>query len=146
LKKISALAHIILFGSVLKSSEKKIRIGLIVALDPYVIQAIWGRSLRLCDWFGVMSSKETVDLYNPKVVQATMGSIARVNMSYIDLNFIVTLICRFWHIYGRRNIYKTTLPQEGIVVMGNEANGIKLEKMIKISCLFRFEKFKKLKV
>jgi TrmH family RNA methyltransferase len=48
-----------------------------------------GTILRLCDWFGVQQvvcSKETVDLYNPKVVQATMGSITRVNVSYLDLS------------------------------------------------------------
>jgi TrmH family RNA methyltransferase len=49
-----------------------------------------------------------------------MGSIARVNVS-CDLNsFFSSMICLFWHLYGGVNIYKTTLPQEGVVVMGNE--------------------------
>jgi TrmH family RNA methyltransferase len=106
----------------------------------------------LCDWFGVteiVCSKETVDLYNPKVVQATMGSIARVNVSYVDLNFYLVLICLFWHVYGGVNIYKTTLPQEGVVVMGNEANGIskELEALIKNKLSIpRFGKSKKRKV
>jgi TrmH family RNA methyltransferase len=52
-----------------------------------------GTILRLCDWFGfeqLLCSKETVDIYNPKVVQATMGSIARVNVNYVDINSFVS--------------------------------------------------------
>jgi TrmH family RNA methyltransferase len=80
----------------------------------------------------IVCSKETVDLYNPKVVQATMGSIARVNVSYVDLKFLSSTDLPVWHVYGRSE-YKTTLPQEGVVVMGNEANGIskELEALIK---------------
>jgi TrmH family RNA methyltransferase len=92
----------------------------------------------LCDWFGVneiVCSRETVDVYNPKVVQATMGSIARVNVSYIDLNSFIsaTNLPVFGTFMDGTNIYKTTLPHEGIVVMGNEANGIseELEKLVK---------------
>jgi TrmH family RNA methyltransferase len=71
-----------------------------------------------------------VDLYNPKVVQATMGSIARVNVSYVDLNSFLSstdlpVLAPLWKV----NIYKTTLPQEGVVVMGNEANGISSLKL-----------------
>jgi TrmH family RNA methyltransferase len=105
----------------------------------------------LCDWFGVteiVCSKETVDLYNPKVVQATMGSIARVNVSYVDLNSLsstdLPVLARLW-----KDIYKTTLPQEGVVVMGNEANGIskELEALIKNKLSIpRFGKSKKRKV
>jgi TrmH family RNA methyltransferase len=140
LKKISALATANSCLAVFKIPlEKKIKeSGLIVALDSIRDPGNLGTILRLCDWFGVkeiVCSKETVDLYNPKVVQATMGSIARVNMSYIDLNSFIaaTNLPVFGTFMDGVNIYKTTLPQEGIVVMGNEANGIskELEKLIK---------------
>jgi TrmH family RNA methyltransferase len=91
----------------------------------------------LCDWFGIQQlicSKETVDLYNPKVVQATMGSIARVNVTYLDLNDFIakTDLPVFGTFMDGDIIYNTNLPQEGILVMGNEANGISsgLEKII----------------
>jgi TrmH family RNA methyltransferase len=94
--------------------------------------------LRLCDWFGInqiICSKETVDIYNPKVVQATMGSIARVNMNYMDLNAFIAQSKTpvFGTFMDGDNIYKSTLPQEGIIIMGNEANGIsaELEKLVK---------------
>lgn len=62
--------------------------GLILALDDIRDPGNLGTILRLCDWFGIkqiVCSKETVDIYNPKVVQATMGSITRVNVNYVDL-------------------------------------------------------------
>jgi TrmH family RNA methyltransferase len=112
--------------------------GLIVALDDIRDPGNLGTILRLCDWFGIQQlicSKETVDVYNPKVVQATMGSIARVNISYLDLiDFIATSkLPVFGTFMDGENMYTTNLPQEGIIVMGNEANGISsdLEKIIK---------------
>ena len=95
-----------------------------------------GTILRLCDWFGVkqlLCSRETVDIYNPKVVQATMGSIARVNVNYVDLELFIaeTKLPVFGTFMDGSNIYKTTLLSEGIIIMGNEANGIseELEKL-----------------
>jgi TrmH family RNA methyltransferase len=140
LKKISALATSNTCLAVFKIPlEKKINeSGLIVALDSIRDPGNLGTILRLCDWFGVneiVCSRETVDVYNPKVVQATMGSIARVNVSYIDLNSFIsaTNLPVFGTFMDGTNIYKTTLPHEGIVVMGNEANGIseELEKLVK---------------
>ncbi|PKH67094.1 RNA methyltransferase [Flavobacterium sp. ALD4] len=140
LRKISALATANTCLAVFKiPHEKEINeTGLIVALDSIRDPGNLGTILRLCDWFGVneiVCSRETVDLYNPKVVQATMGSIARVNVSYVDLNFFIsaTDLPVFGTFMDGTNIYKTTLPQEGIVVMGNEANGIsqELERLIK---------------
>jgi TrmH family RNA methyltransferase len=97
-----------------------------------------GTILRLSDWFGIkeiVCSRETVDLYNPKVVQATMGSIARVNVSYVDLNAFIsnTDLAVFGTFMDGENIYKSSLPQDGIIVMGNEANGIskEIENLIK---------------
>jgi TrmH family RNA methyltransferase len=139
LKKISALATPNTCLAVFKiPNEKKIiESGLIIALDAVRDPGNLGTILRLCDWFGIdqlLCSKDAVDIYNPKVVQATMGSIARVNVNYIDLESFVsqTKLTVFGTFMDGKNIYKSTLPQEGIIVMGNEANGIspELEKLI----------------
>ncbi len=112
--------------------------GLIVALDDIRDPGNLGTILRLCDWFGIsqlVCSEQTVDLYNPKVVQATMGSIARVTVNYLDLNAFIekTILPVFGTFMEGKNIYGEALPKEGIIVMGNEANGInqKMEKSIK---------------
>lgn len=140
LKKISVLATPNSCLAVFKMpAEKKIiESGLILALDSIRDPGNLGTILRLCDWFGInqiLCSKETVDIYNPKVVQATMGSVARVNVSYINLKeFVVqTKLPVFGTFMDGNNIYKSILPQEGIIIMGNEANGIseELEKLVK---------------
>lgn len=106
--------------------------GLIVALDAVRDPGNLGTIIRLCDWFGIKNlvcSHETVDCYNPKVVQATMGSITRVAISYVDLvDFLksATLPVLGAFMEGE-NIYKTKLPEQGILVMGNEANGVSKE-------------------
>lgn len=112
--------------------------GLIIALDDIRDPGNLGTILRLCDWFGikqVVCSAETVDIYNPKVVQATMGSISRVNVVYTDLvKFIQkTKLPVFGTFMDGENIYKSKLPNEGVIVMGNEANGIspEIEKLTK---------------
>lgn len=139
LKKITALATpnscLALFK--IPAEKKIIESGLILALDSIRDPGNLGTILRLCDWFGIdqlICSKQTVDIYNPKVVQATMGSIARVNVNYIDLEKFVsqTQLPVFGTFMDGNNIYKTNLPQEGIVIMGNEANGIspEIEKLI----------------
>jgi TrmH family RNA methyltransferase len=139
LKKISALSTPNTCLAIFKIPvEKKVKeSGLICALDCIRDPGNLGTILRLCDWFGIeqlLCSKETVDIYNPKVVQATMGSIARVNVNYVDLNDFVsaTKLPLFGTFMDGLNIYKTTLPREGIIIMGNEANGIseELEKRI----------------
>ena len=106
--------------------------GLILALDDIRDPGNMGTIMRLCDWFGIkqiVCSKETVDIYNPKVVQATMGSITRVNVSYVDLKTFVsqTKLPVFGTFMDGENIYQSNLPQDGIIIMGNEANGISAE-------------------
>lgn len=112
--------------------------GLIVVLDDIRDPGNLGTILRMCDWFGIdqlVCSRETVDLYNPKVVQATMGSISRVKVSYVDL--VQWLTQAKLPVYGAvmsgRNIYKEKFPNEAIIVLGNEANGISpaVEDLIK---------------
>jgi TrmH family RNA methyltransferase len=103
--------------------------GLLVALDDVRDPGNLGTIIRLCDWFGIKTlfcSEESVDVYNPKVVQATMGSISRVNVVYGNLEQLLTTtkFPVFGTFMDGKNIYKETLPNEGIIVMGNEANGI----------------------
>lgn len=131
LKKISALSTPNTCLAVFKIplENKVIESGLVLALDSIRDPGNMGTILRLCDWFGILQlvcSKETVDIYNPKVVQATMGSIARVNVNYVDLNAFIssTSLPVFGTFMDGKNIYKMNLPQEGIIIMGNEANGI----------------------
>lgn len=103
--------------------------GLIVALDDVRDPGNLGTIIRLCDWFGVTNlvcSKQTVDCYNPKVLQATMGSITRVNINYVNLDVFLnnTKLPVLGAFMGGENVYDAKLPERGILVMGNEANGI----------------------
>lgn len=90
-----------------------------------------GTIIRIADWFGIkdiLCSMETVDLYNPKVVQSTMGAIGRVRVHYCDLNKVLDELPESVPVFGTflegENIYAKSLPAEGIIVMGNEGNGI----------------------
>lgn len=140
LKKITALATPNTCLAVFKIPEKNHQIldsGLILGLDSIRDPGNMGTILRLCDWFGIeqlVCTTQTVDIYNPKVVQATMGSIARVRVFYTDLPEFIskTKLPVFGTFMDGKNIYKTNLPQEGIIIMGNEANGIspEIEKLV----------------
>jgi TrmH family RNA methyltransferase len=106
--------------------------GLVVALDDVRDPGNLGTIIRLCDWFGIkhlVCSAECVDVYNPKVVQATMGSLARVNVVYADLYDYInnSPLPAFGTFMDGHNIYNEALPQKGIIIMGNEANGISTE-------------------
>jgi RNA methyltransferase, TrmH family len=134
LKKISALTTPNNCLAVFKIPIENFSIskGLIVALDDVRDPGNLGTIIRLCDWFGVehlVCSPETVDIYNPKVVQATMGSIGRVAVHYASLvSFLKeTQLPVFGTFMDGENIYKQDLPQNAILVMGNEANGISEE-------------------
>ncbi|MFD0792546.1 TrmH family RNA methyltransferase [Mucilaginibacter litoreus] len=88
-----------------------------------------GTIIRTADWFGISNiicSDDTVDAYNPKVVQATMGSLARINVSYVDLKkfILASGIPVFGTLLNGQNIYTTDFGTEGLIVMGNEGNGI----------------------
>ena len=106
--------------------------GFIVALDEINDPGNLGTIIRLCDWFGVdqlVCSVNTVDCFNSKVVQASMGSLTRVSIVYTDLEKYLqeTQLPKFATIMDGENIHKTKLPKKGIVIMGNEANGISSE-------------------
>jgi TrmH family RNA methyltransferase len=102
---------------------------LILALDGIQDPGNLGTIIRTCDWFGVhtiVCSRDTADCYNPKVVQATMGALARVHLYYLDLpEWLAGQQC---NIYGTllegKDMYDTPLSQKGIIIMGNEGNGI----------------------
>ncbi len=90
-----------------------------------------GTIIRIADWFGIediICSKDTVDVYNPKVVQATMGSIARVRVSYMDLKQLFEVLPPTLPVYGTllegNNMYSEQLSHNGIIIMGNEGKGI----------------------
>ena len=111
--------------------------GLIVALDDIRDPGNLGTIIRLCDWFGIeqmICSKETVDVFNPKVVQATMGSLARVNIQYLDIQEFISnsSLPIFGTFMDGNNIYSEDLPNDGIIIFGNEANGIsaEIEKLV----------------
>ncbi|WP_353779861.1 TrmH family RNA methyltransferase [Winogradskyella sp. 3972H.M.0a.05] len=111
--------------------------GLIVALDNVRDPGNLGTIIRLCDWFGIpelVCNLEAVDCYNSKVVQSTMGSLTRVNVSYLDLEAFIDehSITSFGTFMDGENVYQKQLPKSGIIVLGNEANGISgtLEKII----------------
>ncbi|WP_028887918.1 TrmH family RNA methyltransferase [Tenacibaculum ovolyticum] len=103
-----------------------------VALDEVNDPGNLGTIIRLCDWFGIsqlVCSKNTVDCYNQKVVQSTMGSLTRVNISYTDLPEFLSnaQLPVYTADMEGSNVYKTSLPEKAILVMGNEANGISKE-------------------
>ena len=89
-----------------------------------------GTIIRTADWFGITNiicSEDTVDAYNPKVVQATMGSLARVNVTYTNLAGLISAakLPVFGTLLNGENIYSTNFGTEGLIIMGNEGNGIR---------------------
>lgn len=104
---------------------------LYLALDGVQDPGNMGTIIRIADWYGIKTiicSETTADAYNPKVVQASMGSIARVRMIYTPLQPLLSSLPQHYPVYGTllhgENIYTTQLTKHGIIVMGNEGNGI----------------------
>ena len=115
---------------VLNASELKGKFS--IALDSVQDPGNMGTIIRTADWFGIqhiICSTDTVDVYNPKVVQATMGSLAHVNVYYVELTeFLSSInIPMFGALLDGSNIYKTEFGAEGVVIMGNEGNGLRPE-------------------
>ena len=103
-----------------------------LALDGVQDPGNVGTIIRIADWFGINTiycSEDTADVWNPKVVQATMGSIARVNVVYTDLTALISesKVAVYGTLLDGKNIYEQELSSEGIIVMGNEGNGISPE-------------------
>lgn len=104
--------------------------SLCLALDDVQDPGNLGTIIRLADWFGIehiFCSPKTVDVYNPKTVQATMGAIARIKLHYTPLPELIRSL-KDVPIYGTfldgENIYEQPLSATGLIVMGNEGNGI----------------------
>ena len=105
-----------------------------LALDGVQDPGNLGTIIRIADWFGIENidcSPETADVYNPKVVQATMGSIARVKVLYGDLMALFASLPADVPVYGTlldgEDIYAQQLDNRGFIVMGNEGKGISPE-------------------
>lgn len=105
-----------------------------LALDCIQDSGNLGTIIRLADWFGVehiICSLDTADAFSPKTVQATMGSIGRVHLIYTSLKDYISNLSPTIPIYGTflegDNIYEMPLEQHGLIVMGNEGNGISSE-------------------
>ena len=103
--------------------------GLILVLDDINDPGNLGTIIRLCDWFGITTlvcSNETVDCYNQKVVQSSMGSLTRLAIKYLNLKEYLsnTELPTFIADMDGENVYKKELPKEAVLIMGNEANGV----------------------
>ena len=133
LKRISFLQHpqevLALFHIPETTGSLPLPTSLALALDGVQDPGNVGTIIRIADWFGIDTvncSPDTADVYNPKVVQATMGSIAHVHIIYCDLLELFSQVS--CPIYGTlldgTNIYEQELTSNGIIVMGNEGNGI----------------------
>lgn len=122
--------------AVFKQPEYKIDSSIInsqlcIALDNIQDPGNLGTIIRIADWFGIENifcSIDTVDVYNPKVVQATMGAIGRVKVQYTSLTDLISEHGNNVSIYGTfldgENIYSHELDNHGLIVMGNEGNGV----------------------
>ena len=152
LKKISSLVSANEVVALFKiPKQKKIDFSkLIIALDQVNNPGNLGTIIRLCDWYGVkdlICSKGSVDCYNPKVIQSAMGSHSRVNISYLNLESCLSYTehCIGADLDGDI-IYNKKLPQKGVLIFGNESNGIspELYKLLNIKLTIpRFGKIKK---
>jgi TrmH family RNA methyltransferase len=119
------------------NNEPTISSGIILALDEIKDPGNLGTIIRIADWYGIkniVASKNTVDFYNPKVITATKGSFTRVNIFYTDLNEFLskTELPILGAFLDGENIHETKFPSNGILIMGNESNGIKkdIEKLV----------------
>ena len=112
-------------------TAESITAELSLALDGVQDPGNLATIIRIADWFGIrriFCSPNTADVYNPKVVQATMGSLARVNVVYMELETLLNGLPKNFPVYGTllngESIYCQQLSAAGIIVMGNEGNGI----------------------
>ena len=112
---------------------KKLDNKLSLVLDDIQDPGNMGTIIRLSEWFGIeniVCSKNSADVYNPKVIQASMGAFLKVNLFYLDLEKFLNDFKKqsVLPVYGSfldgKNIYTTTLRPTGIIIMGNESKGI----------------------
>ncbi|KFC18943.1 TrmH family RNA methyltransferase [Epilithonimonas lactis] len=148
LKKISFLQHPKDSVAVCKIPESKILkdVKIQLILDGIQDPGNLGTIIRLADWFGIeqiICSNDTVDVYNPKVIQATMGSFLRVNVFYTDLEEYLKEYQ--YPIFGTdmngENIYETDFPERFSLVFGNEGNGLRPSTEDLISTMITIPRF-----
>ena len=148
LKKISFLQHPKDSVAVCKIPESKILkdVKIQLILDGIQDPGNLGTIIRLADWFGIeqiICSNDTVDVYNPKVIQATMGSFLRVNVFYTDLEEYLKEYQ--YPIFGTdmngENIYETEFPEKFSLVFGNEGNGLRPSTEDLISTMITIPRF-----
>ena len=144
LRKVSFLQHpqdvLALFPMFKETAPYPSHTSLAIALDGVQDPGNLGTIIRIADWFGVSQiycSRDTADVYNPKVIQATMGSIARVQVSYTELNKLIDSLPDEYPLYGTlldgNSIYEEPLSEGGLIIMGNEGNGISSKIRAKIN-------------
>ena len=114
------------------NSPEKQDHGLTLVLDDIQDPGNLGTIIRTADWFGVQQivcSKNTVDIYNPKVLQATMGSIFRMTIDYVDLSSFLSSYDKpiFGALLEGENMYETKMPADCALIIGNEGKGISNE-------------------
>ena len=101
-----------------------------IVLDGIQDPGNMGTIIRTADWFGIdhiICSEDSVEVYNPKVVQATMGSLSRLNVHYRDVPAFLSAVKLpvFGALLDGENIYSTNFGDEGLIIMGNEGNGLR---------------------
>jgi TrmH family RNA methyltransferase len=123
---------------------------LVIALDDIRDPGNLGTIIRIADWYGidtVICSENCADFYNPKVISATMGSFTRVKVYYLNLEEWVQQHAAGFAIYGAslegENIHRMSLEASGIIIMGNEANGIRPEVARHLNHLIKIPAFGK---
>ena len=137
LQRVSFLQHpqevLAVFPMMAETAERSVppRGCLSLCLDGVQDPGNLGTIIRIADWFGIehiFCSTDTADVYNPKVVQATMGSLARVQVTYTPLEPLLKNLPDHFPVYGTfldgNNIYAQHLSNEALIVMGNEGKGI----------------------
>ncbi|SRR6056297_371598 len=157
LRKISTLQTPNQVLALIKTPEAKFKINdikddLTLALSDINDPGNLGTIIRIADWFGItkiICSEDTVDAYNPKVIQSSMGSISRVSIYYKNLKEFIKKVKEETelNIYGTtlsgENIYSTTLKSNSIVVLGSESHGISEELIPLLTKQIRIPKFSK---
>jgi TrmH family RNA methyltransferase len=118
-------------------NNQKLKQKFSLVLDGIQDPGNMGTIIRTADWFGIdniICSDDTVDVYNPKVVQASMGSLSRVNIHYVNITEVLPQIGLpvFGAMLDGESIYKAQFGAEGLIVMGNEGNGLRpgVERLI----------------
>lgn len=139
LKQLSTLKTPNKAVALLKHSSNELQeASFYLVLDGIQDPGNMGTIIRLADWFGltqIICSLDTVDCYNPKVVQATMGSLFRINVHYTVVQDFLqgSQLPVYGALLNGENVYEQTLKKEGILLMGNEGNGIREELLPFIS-------------